>query len=220
MPNECVLVNDLTIKEILTPELLYNYLHLYYLKDDLYEHEKELYELGVHRLDHNELIDIIKRMFTSEIRFENKKILSKWFCCLYRCLNKLSITDEENVLKHIQLLKIFPLKNHQEFISLNHINQTIFFPSVNIRLPKLIENDLMIIDEQLWINSTEITQIQTLLERLGIQRLTYRTICEQHIFPIFENEQLWKQKSSDILIAYVMFIFDLWAKQVRNIFLM
>ena len=219
MPNECVLVNDLILKEILTPELLYNYLHLYYLKDDLYEHEKELYELGVHRLDHNELIDIIKRMFTNEITFENKSILSKWFCCLYRCLNKLSLIDEEIVLKKIQLLKIFPLKNHQEFISLNNQNQMIFFSSMNLHLPKLIENDLMIIDDELWIhfqqNSFEINQIQTLLERLGIQRLTYRTICEQHISPIFENQQLWKEKSSETLIAYVTFIFDLWSKQVK-----
>jgi len=219
MPNECVLIHDLTIKEILTPELLYNHLNLYYLKDDLYEHEKQLYELGVHRLGHNELIDVIKRMFTSEITFENKRILSKWFSCLYRCLNELSLIDEEKVLKHIQLLKIFPLKTKQEFISLNNINQTIFFPSVNIRLGKLIENDLLIIDEELWMNfeenSKERIQIQTLLERLGIQRLTHKVICEQHIFPIFENEQIWKEKPAEVLVAYVMYIFDLWSKQVR-----
>lgn len=219
MPNECVFINDLTIKEILTPELLYNHLNLYYLKDDLYAHEKQLYDLGVHRFGHNELIDIIKRMFTSEITVENKRILSKWFCCLYRCLNELSLVDEQNVLKHVRSLKIFPLKNHQEFISLSHIQQTIFFPSINIQLPKLIENDLMIVSEELWMrleeNSVEMTQIQTLLERLGIQRLTHRAICEQHILPIFENEQLWKEKSSEILIAYVMYIFDLWLKQVR-----
>ncbi|CAF0749457.1 unnamed protein product [Rotaria sordida] len=217
MPNECVLINDLTIKEILTPELLYNHLNLYYLKDDLYEHEKQLYELGVHRLGHNELIDFIKQIFTKEITIENKKILSKWFCCLYRCLNELSLNDEQKVLKHIQSLKIFPLKNYQEFISLNHIKQIIFFPSKNIQLPKLIENDLMIINEELWMNleknSIEIIQIQTLLERLGIQHLTHRAICEQHIYPIFENEYLWKNKSSETLIAYVMYIFDLWSKQ-------
>jgi hypothetical protein len=112
MPNECVLVNDLTIKEILTPELLYNYLHLYYLKDDLYEHEKELYELGVHRLDHNELIDIIKRMFTSEIRFENKKILSKW-----------------SIIKNISIKKsprIYFIKPHQSnnFLSIGEYSFT------------------------------------------------------------------------------------------------
>ncbi|CAF1202196.1 unnamed protein product [Adineta steineri] len=221
MPNECVLIHDSTIKEILTPEILYNHLNLYYLKDDLYEHEKQLYELGVHRLGHNELIDVIKQMFTSEITFENKQILSKWFSCLYRCLNELSLIDEQTVLKHIQLLKIFPLKNRQEFISLNNINQTIFFPSNNIHLSKLIENDLLIIDEELWMNfeenSLERIQIQTLLERLGIQRLTHRIICEQHIYPIFENEQLWKEKTTEILIAYVMYIFDLWSKQKHYI---
>ncbi|CAF1197482.1 unnamed protein product [Adineta steineri] len=221
MPNECVLIHDSTIKEILTPEILYNHLNLYYLKDDLYEHEKQLYELGVHRLGHNELIDVIKQMFTSEITFENKQILSKWFSCLYRCLNELSLTDEQTVLKHIQLLKIFPLKNRREFISLNNINQTIFFPSNNIHLSKLIENDLLIIDEELWMNfeenSLERIQIQTLLERLGIQRLTHRIICEQHIYPVFENEQLCKEKTTEILIAYVMYIFDLWSKQKHYI---
>ena len=158
-------------------------------------------------------------MFTSQITFENKKILSKWFYCLYRCLNELSLVDEQNVLKHLRSLKMFPLINQQEFISLNNLNQTIFFPAINIRLPKLIENDLMIIDEQLWMNLEEnsiaITQVQTLLERLGIQRLTHRTICEEHIFPVFENEEKWKEKSSEILIAYVMYLFDLWSKQVR-----
>ncbi|CAF5034712.1 unnamed protein product [Rotaria sp. Silwood1] len=164
MPNECVFINDLTIKEILTPELLYNHLNLYYLKDDLYEYEKQLYELGVHHLGHNELINFIKQIFTTEITIENKKILSK-------C----------------------------------------------IQLPKLIENDLMIINDELWMNleenSIERIQIQTLLERLGIQRLTHRAICEQHIYPIFENDKLWKEKSSETLIAYVMYIFDLWSKQ-------
>jgi hypothetical protein len=141
-----------------------------------------------------------------EITFDNKKILSKWLSCLYRCLNELSLNDEEQVLKHIQLLKIFPLKNHTEFISLNNIHQTIFFPSKNFQLPKLIENDLMIID---------IEENSILLERLGIQHLTHKNICEQHIFPIFENEQRWKEKSSEILISYVTYIFDLWSKQVR-----
>ncbi|CAF4649267.1 unnamed protein product, partial [Rotaria sp. Silwood2] len=114
-------------------------------------------------------------------------------------------------------LKIFPLKHYQEFISLDHINQIIFFPSKNIQLPILIEHDLMIINEELWLNleenSIERIQIQTLLERLGIQRVTHRAICEQHIYPIFENEKLWKEKSSEVLIAYVMYIFDLWLKQ-------
>jgi hypothetical protein len=79
MPNECVLGKDLTIKELFPSEFLYNYLNLYYLKDDFYEHEKQLYEFGVHHLNHNELIDIIKRIFTLEleITFENKQILSK-----------------------------------------------------------------------------------------------------------------------------------------------
>ena len=115
-------------------------------------------------------------------------------------------------------MKIFPLKNHRELISLDKINQTVFFPSVNIQLPTLIENDLTIINEELWINldenSMEIAQIQTLLERLGIKHLTHRAICEQHIFPIFENEQRWKEKSSDTLIAYVVYVFDLWSRQV------
>jgi hypothetical protein len=95
----------------------------------------------------------------------------------------------------------------------------IFFPSKNLHLPKLIENDLMIIDEDLWKNFEENSiQIQILLERLGIQHLTHQTICEQHIFPIFENEQKWKEKSSEILISYVTYIFDLWSKQVRTNF--
>jgi hypothetical protein len=109
------------------------------------------------------------------------------------------------------------LKNHPELISLNNLHQTIFFPAKNLPLPKSIENDLMIIDEDLWKNSEEYsTQIQRLLERLGIQHLTHKNICEQHIFPIFENEQKWKEKSSEVLIAYVLYIFDLWSKQVRT----
>ena len=213
MPHECVLANDSTIKEILTPEILFNHLHLYYLKDEFYEHEKQLYELGVNRLDHHQLIEIIKGIFTSEITFENKNILAKWLACLHRCLNELSLNDEQQVLQHIRLLKIFPLKNHQEFITLNNLNQTIFFPSRDLLLPELIENDLMIVDEDLCKHSS---QVQALLERLGIQHLTHKSICEQHIFPIFESEQRWTVKSSETLIAYVIYIYDLWSKQVRS----
>jgi len=61
----------------------------------------------------------------------------------------------------------------------------------------------------------DIEENSILLERLGIQHLTHKNICEQHIFPIFENEQRWKEKSSEILISYVTYIFDLWSKQVR-----
>ncbi|CAF4273225.1 unnamed protein product, partial [Adineta steineri] len=108
------------------------------------------------------------------------------------------------VLKHIQLLKIFPLKNRQEFISLNNIKQTIFFPSNNIHLSKLIENDLLIIDEELWMNfeenSLERIQIQTLLERLGIQCLTHRIICEQHIYPILKMNNYGKKKQQKFLL--------------------
>jgi hypothetical protein len=209
MPNECILVNDTTLKEILTPEILYNHLHLYYLIDNLSEYENQLYELGVHRLDHHQLIEIIKRI---DITFDNKTILPKWFSCLYRYLNELSLYDEEQVLKHIQLLKIFPLKNHQELIALKDFNRTIFFSAKNLLLPKLIENDLLIIEDDLWEN---FTQIQTLLEKLGIQHLTHKTICEQHIFPIFENEEQWKTKSKEMLIAYVTYIYELWLKQVQ-----
>jgi hypothetical protein len=214
IPNECILVNDHILKEILTPEILYNHLHLYYLQNDLSEYDQQLYELGVHRFDHHQLIEIIKRI---DLTFDNKKILPQWFSCLYRCLNELSLNDEEQVFQHIQSLKIFPLKNHQELIALKNFNQTIFFPPKNLSLPKLIENDLLIIDEDLWKN---FTQIQTLLEKLGIQYLTHKTICEQHIFPIFENEQKWKEKSTEILIAYVTYIYDLWLKQVQIYFIL
>ncbi|UJR23006.1 hypothetical protein I4U23_026032 [Adineta vaga] len=221
MPTECVLVHDSTIKEILPPEVLYHHLNLYYLKDDFYEHEKQLYELGVQRFTHQELIDVIKRILTNEITIENKQILSKWFLCLYRCLNELSLHDEQNVFKHIQTLKIFPIKNKQEFISLNNIHQPIFFPLINFNLSTLIENDLLIIDDELWKNyeenSLDRIQIQTLLERLGIQRLNHRTICEQHIFPIFQNKQRWNDKSEEVLSSYVMYIFDLWFKQKYDI---
>ncbi|CAF1164398.1 unnamed protein product [Adineta ricciae] len=217
MPHECVLVHDSTIKDLLTPELLYHHLNLYYLKDEFSQHEKQLCELGVQRLTHQELIDVLKQMLAKEITYENKSILSKWFLCLYRCLNELSLHDEQNVLKHIQTLKIFPIKNRQEFIALNQLTQPIFFPLTNLHLSSSIENDLLIIDDGLWMNydenSIERMQIQTLLERLGIQRLSHRIICEQHIFPIFENEQIWKEKSQDILVSYTIYIFDLWSKQ-------
>ena len=220
MPHECVLVHDSTIKDLLTPELLYQHLNLYYLNDEFSQHEKRLCELGVQRLTHQELIDVLKQMLAKEITYENKSILSKWFLCLYRCLNELSLQDEQNVLRHIQTLKIFPIKNRQEFISLNQLTQSIFFPLTNLHLSSSIENDLLIIDDGLWMNydenSIERMQIQTLLERLGIQRLSHRIICEQHIFPIFENEQIWKAKSQDILVSYAIYIFDLWSKQVRH----
>ena len=117
IPNECILVNDVTLKEILTPEILYHHFHLYYLTRWISRNMKiNCMNLGVHRLDHQQLIEIIKRIFTLDITFDNKRpFFAKWFSCLYRYLNELSLHDEEQVLKHIQLLKIFPLKNRPEF---------------------------------------------------------------------------------------------------------
>ena len=212
-PNECILVNDASIKEILTPEILFHHLHLYYLRDDFNEHEKQLYELGVHRLDHQQLIEMIKRIFTSEISFENKRILAKWFGCLQRCLKELSRHEEQQVLREIQGLKIFPLKYHEEFVALRQCNQPIFFPVKNLSLPELIEQDLLIIEDDFWDDAP---QDRTLFERLGIQHLTHKTICEQHIFPTFEDEYRWKEKSPATLIAYVTYIYELWSKQAKT----
>ena len=221
MPTECVLIDDPSIKELITPELLFTHLQLHYLHEDLYEFRQPLYELGVHRIGPHELMDLIQRILTSDVRLDNTVLLCKWFCCLYRCLNQLALADEEKVFKHLRCLKIFPVKNRDEWMSLESTDRTVFFPSVHMRLPQVIENDLLIIDEQLWAHLEENTmdrmQIQTLLERLGVQRLTARMICDEHIFSVFESEEKYREKSLDVLIAYVMFVFDLWSKQVgRN----
>ena len=211
-PNECILVSDASIKEILTPDILFHHLQLYYLREEFHEHEKQLYELGVHRLDHQQLIELMKRIFTSKITYENKKLLAKWFGCLQRCLKELSRYEEQQVLNEIQFLNIFPLQNQQQFVSLRQTNQSIFFPSKTLSLPELIKRDLLILEEDFY---DETLPIQTLLERLGIRHLTHQTIYEQHILPIFEDEYRWKEKPPSILIAYVSYICELWSKQVH-----
>ena len=220
MPHECVLLPDASVKEILTPELLYTHLNLYYLPDDLYEHHQVLSELGVHRVGHQELIEVLKRMLASDVVTNDRAVLGKWLHCLYRCFHELSLIDEEQVLNHLRTLKIIPLLHREEFLCLNQSKQKIFFPASNLHFSRLMEDDLFIIDERLWSQLEEHSlarlQVQTLLERLGVQRLTHRTICEEHLYPIWENETLWREKSSELRIAYVMCLFDLWSKEVRR----
>lgn len=220
MPHECVLITDASVKDILTPELLYTHLNLYYLPDELYEYHHVLYELGVHRVGHQELIEVMKRMLTSEMLINDRAMLGKWLHCLYRCFQELSLIDEEQVLNHLRALKIIPLLRREEFLCLDQTKQKIFFPAANLHLSRLIEDDLLIIDERVWSQLEEHSvarlQVQTLLERLGLQRLNHRAICEQHIFPICENESLWREKSSELRIGYVMCLFDLWSKEVRR----
>jgi hypothetical protein len=218
MPHECVLIDDAAIRTILTPELLCRHLNFYYLPDCLHVYRETLYELGVNRIGHQELLDLMKQMLTSHIEIIDIHLLGQWLSCLYRCFNELTLIDEENVLRHLRTLTILPVNHRQTWLSVNQTQQTIFFPSTHLHLSKIIEDDLLIIDEQLWNQYDEHslvrTQIQMCLERLGIQRLTHRTICEQHIYPMVEHKNQWQDKSIEQHHAYIMYLFDLWSKQV------
>ncbi|CAF0729244.1 unnamed protein product, partial [Didymodactylos carnosus] len=227
-PSECVLVRDTYIKDVLTPELLKTHLNLYYLSENLIQNidHRRLLELGVHCLDHNQLIDVIKRLFSSssssktiELFANNKHMLAKWFCCLYRCLNDLTLKEEENIFKHVQSLPIIPLTNGK-WTSLS--TTVVFFKHYQQQTDIAIENDLIeqdlnILDNELFQTISNdpvaVTQVQTVLERLGVKRFVTKDIIEQHIYPIFVNDLLWKEKSCHLLVAYVIYIYDFWCKQ-------
>lgn len=212
LPSECIIIHDSTIREFLSPEILYQTFRLFYIRDDLIDFEQQLYELGVQRFESSQLISLLN---SDNFVCEQKANLSQWFLCLYRYFNELPIESEAEFFKQIQTLKIFPLKNQSELISLNMFDEKIFFSTKNLHLSNVIENDLLILDDQLWINSKS---IQIFLEKLGILQLTSKILCEQHIYPMFENENKWKNKSKEILIEYVLFIYDIWLKDVRNSF--
>ena len=211
-PDQCVLLHDPSIRTLVTPDLLSIHLNLYYLDEQFSSFSSILYELGVHRLGHEQLIEFIQRILKSDVTMINRSQLGQWFHCLYRCLNDLSVIDEEQVLLHLRSLNIIPLKNDHQWISLNSTEEFLFFPSKNLSLPQLIEDDLLIIDDQFDLDSLTKLQVQSCLERIGIVHLSHRSIIDQHLYPMLKNKSQWQKKSIELRNTYVMYLFDVWTK--------
>ena len=102
------------------------------------------------------------------------------FHCLYRCINDLSLIDEEQAVHDLSMLNVISLRNRSDWMSIQSSDERlIFFPSKIFSLSKAIKGNLLIIDEDLWnqfdVDSLAQIQVQNCFERLAVHHWSYRT---------------------------------------------
>ena len=206
-PYECIFIKDKHIQELLSCNLLNNYLGRHYLDPKLYLHDdgsvddhmlKLLLKLGVQQLQIDDVINIIKIIFSSQtVNFNHA---SEWLVILNNYLQTNSELNNKIVLNEIRRLKFIPLVNSNV---LANLEKAIYFPYkfrntnevVNdniIYLTNIIESELNIIDTNrlLCLENDGLNDcLVNLLNTLGIKTLNSEEIIQNHIIPTFESAE-------------------------------
>ena len=217
-PFECVVVKENEIiRQVLTSDLLKKHLGRYYLDTSLLNANdispKLLHSLGVRSLDLNDVLEILKTVFSSTDDLKNPKTTAKWLLVLYFCLNNYSMQQEEKLIKQLTELEFIPILRHgkKEMVSLEKCN--VFFPLSLDKAKKpvskllgLIEKDLNLLDVEslLCLDQLKNDQIVALLKNLGVKRIEPKEVIEFHIIDAFKANQC----STDTLILYLIYVHD------------
>ncbi|XP_056016364.1 uncharacterized protein LOC125663893 [Ostrea edulis] len=217
IPSQTVTVKDPRILEVVTSDLLKETLNLFYLHRDVASmlNSTLTQSLGIEALNTEHLLLIGKSLlqqWLSNPENDNKDndilVTAKWMACVYRSLDEFS--DNQSIYDKLKAMKIIPLANYQRQ-STN--NSTIFFPlSENTGFSY---NDPMTVLQQdlntvhpLLVSTTDNevnSQVQKLLEKIGVCHLSPREVICHHIIPTLQSDS-WKDKKENILISYIVYI--------------
>ncbi|CAF0986825.1 unnamed protein product [Adineta steineri] len=228
--SQCIIVRDEFIRMILSSELLLTHFNRYHLHEELTNDcdEKLLLALGCRQLNTSDVIKLIELAYQSDDReyLITETIIqevAQWFICLDYSLQEQHAFDrwqnkKDDTFDRLKLLKIIPLQFSKHLVSLHEFqHDTIFFPlnksTKYARHLRLILDDVPILDHRLIIYiedhySRRFQSCRKLLEKLGIRDIPrIQDIYRQHILPTMADPKRWSNKSSDLLIAYVISIY-------------
>ncbi|XP_046338389.2 protein NO VEIN-like isoform X3 [Haliotis rufescens] len=221
IPSQTVIVRDPLVKEVISPELLQKNLNLYYLHTDvaLTLTPALAQSLGVESITVDHLLQIGKSLalsWDSPTIDSTEKVVTvaKWLACLYRSLDEFQ--ENEQVFDRLKTTRIIPLSTGQ-LVCLAEM--TVFLPPVDSTQTSQtlqfgrrdpiseLHRDLCMVHSGLMTTSdSEVnSQVQKLLQRVGVKQLSPLDIIHHHILPTLKSE-VWQTKSRDILISYLLFI--------------
>ena len=228
-PIECVVIKEPAIREILTPEMVYDYLGRFFIHDSLCNDDvnsKILFNLGVRSVSTKDILHALKKLMDSDReKFLNSTYTAKWLVALKRCLDNSSIDDEDYFFSQLKKLKFIPLATGGDCVSLDECN--VFFPEIikikkNVnktsKMTSLVFNslisDLNIINigPLICLDDKCNENILSLLRDLGVMYIDEKNVIEMHILKQLNDKTITSKKSKSTLISYVMCLFDYWRK--------
>ncbi|CAF3937199.1 unnamed protein product, partial [Rotaria sordida] len=175
----------------------------------------------VEKLSIHEIIKIIKKQFLIQQQSLNSSIeqITQWLLCLNYSLEQMKyLNDIDDDTIQLKELKMIPIENQPELVSPNEM--IIFFPDitqtefrhVDQKLIKLL-NDLPTVKVELFHYIEQnypdrLQDIKELLKKFGIIEKRYDEVYRLSIKPVFENETMWKAKDSEVLIMYLVYVYE------------
>jgi len=197
-PSE-VLIGDEEIRKIVTNEDLQNIFGKEYLSRRIRVKRAILRRLGIKEFSTEDLIKCLEH--TEWV----KKQSANWFANLFKYLSNKKLSDEQ--LEQLKNLNIIKLENGE----LTSINEgVVFFPLKKTVYGfeselRVIKKDIM--DAILNYEKEERDKILDFLKKFGLKQANPYEIIENHILPIYENDE-WEQKDSATLLGYIKYIKD------------
>jgi hypothetical protein len=162
-------------------------------------------------------------------------LAAQWLVCVGYYFQQRE-KNENDMLKRLKQVKIFPVDSHKNLVSIDEFqNKTILLPfaktdkfAKNLRIvveeiPAIDPRLIQFVEEQ---HPTRSKQFIDLLKKLGNKRQTVlsqtfslsflgfqdrpniRNLYHEYWLPTMSDPKLWATKSSDLLIAYFMCIFE------------
>ncbi|GFO25015.1 tudor domain-containing protein, partial [Plakobranchus ocellatus] len=223
LPSQCVLVRDTLVREMVSPELLKHRLGLYYLHPEVSAVlDQPLADvLRVQPISTSHLLDIggfISQNWDGQGNPEQVTEIAKWLACVYRSLD--DFQENTHIMEELNKLRVIPLADGT-LVAPN--DATIFLltestgakskqnanKTAGKRDPlKELQKDLSLIHTALTntpdaeINS----QVVKLLMQTGaVKQLTAHDLVHCHIMEVFHSD-LWREKSREVIISYLIYI--------------
>lgn len=218
LPSQTVIVPDMLMREVATPEMLQKLLNLYYVHSDMTHllNSSLAHSLGIEKLTTDHLLKIGEAIATTwkditSVEPDHMLLISKWLACVYRSLD--DFESNEDILTKICNIKIIPisdgrltaLKDESVFLSLKNTQESSKQKNKDSYLElwkdlNSIHPDLLCTDDA-EINS----QVHKIILQLGIKELFPSNIIQHHILPVLQGDE-WKTKSPGLLVDYVCYI--------------
>ncbi|XP_055892730.1 uncharacterized protein LOC106068793 isoform X2 [Biomphalaria glabrata] len=223
MPSKTVICHDTLVLDIVSPQVLHQYLDLNYLHPDIAAflklNEPLTKALGIESVTTEHLLHIGSSLAQYWDGADHVTEIAKWLACVYRSLD--DFQENTETLQELQKMRIIPLSNGS-LVSLS--DMTVFMlldtqgtqPQQSVKSKKTENNkdpllnlkkDLNLVHGDLIsTGDNEVnSQVVKLLLKLGIKQLTAHDLIHSHILPVFKSDA-WKDKRKDVLVSYLVYI--------------
>ncbi|KAK0061751.1 protein NO VEIN isoform X6, partial [Biomphalaria pfeifferi] len=221
MPLKTVICHDTQVLDIVSPQVLHQYLDLNYLHSDIAAflklNEPLTKALGIESVATEHLLHIGRFLVQHWDGADHVTDIAKWLACVYRSLD--DFQENTETLQELQNMRMIPLSSGS-LVSLSDMAVFIFLdPQWTQQTAKSNETennkdylvslmkDLNLVHGDLVsTGDNEVnSQVVKLLLKLGIKQLNAYDLIHSHILPVFKSDA-WKDKRKFVLVSYLVYI--------------